>query len=100
MMCGNMKFILSVDKDISRLRKANEWDMQLNTRNNFIFPSIHVLFCLLYKTIVLLPDKNTAVNSNAFYDIDTCEIIMNNNYTCKIIDFINGGKINKPLFFI
>ena len=23
-MCGNMKFILSVDKDISRVSKANE----------------------------------------------------------------------------
>ena len=40
--------------------------------------------------------------------IDTCEIIMNNqmceiimnNHMCEIIDFINGGKINKALYFI
>ena len=40
--------------------------------------------------------------------IDTCEIIMNNqmceiimnNHMCEIIDFINGGKINKPLYFV
>ena len=43
-------------------------DILFNTRNNFMFPSIHVLFCLIYKTIVLLPHKNRAVNSNAFHD--------------------------------
>ena len=40
-----------------------------------------------------------------FMIIDTCEIIINNhtceiiinNHTCEIIDFISGGKINKPL---
>ena len=38
----------------------------------------------------------------------TCEVIMNNhtceviknNHTCEGIDFISGGKINKPLYFI
>ena len=49
MVCENIKFISSVDKDISRVRKENEWDILFNTRNNFIFPNIHVLFCLLYK---------------------------------------------------
>ena len=34
--------------------------------NNFIFPQIHVLFCLLYKTIVLLAHKNRAVYSNGY----------------------------------
>ena len=34
-----------------------------------------------------------------FMIIDTREIIMN-NHTCEIIDFISGGKINKPLYFI
>ena len=34
-----------------------------------------------------------------FMIIDTCEINMN-NYTCDIIDFISGGKINKLLYFI
>ena len=52
-----MKSISSVDQDIL-----------FNTRNNFIFPSIHVLFCLLYKNIVLLPHKNRAVYSDAFRD--------------------------------
>ena len=49
-ICGNMKFISSVDQDISRVSKTNEWDILFNTRNNLIFPNIHVLFCLLYKT--------------------------------------------------
>ena len=31
--------------------------------------------------------------------IDICAIIMN-NHTCEIMDFISGGKINKPLYFI
>ena len=31
-----------------------------------------------------------------FMIIDTCEIIMS-NHTCEIIDFISGGRINKPL---
>ena len=31
--------------------------------------------------------------------IDTFEIIMNNQ-TYENIDFITGGKINKPLYFI
>ena len=64
----NMKFISSVDQDISRVSKANEWDILFNTGNNFIFPNIHVLFCLLYKKVVLLPHKNRAVYSNAFHD--------------------------------
>ena len=67
-MCGNMKFISSVYQDISRVSKANESDILFNTRNNVIFPNIHVLFCLLYKKIVLLPHKNRAVNSNVFHD--------------------------------
>ena len=32
-MCGNMKFISSVDQDLSRVSKANEWDILFNTRN-------------------------------------------------------------------
>ena len=70
MVCGNMKFTWSVDQDISRVSKVNEWDTLFNTSNNSIFPNIHVLFCLLYKKIVLLPHKNRAVNSNAFHDLN------------------------------
>ena len=114
------KFISSVDQDISRVSKRTS-EISCSTReiNNFIFLSTHVLFCLLYKIIVLLPHKNRAVpvNVNAFTIIDTCEIIMNNhtceiimnnhtceinmnNHTCEIIDFISGGNINKLLYFI
>ena len=32
---NNMKFILSVDQDISRVSKANERDILFNTRNKF-----------------------------------------------------------------
>ena len=67
-MCGNMKFISIVYHDISRVSKANEWYILFNTRNNFTFPNIHVLFCLLYKKIVQLPHQNRAVYSNAFHD--------------------------------
>ena len=60
-MCRNMKFISSVDQDISQVSKANEWDILFNTRNNF---------GLLFKKILptVLPHKNRAVNSNAFHD--------------------------------
>ena len=34
-MCANMKFILSVEQDISRVSKANELDILCNTRNKF-----------------------------------------------------------------
>ena len=42
----DMKFISSVDQDISQVSKANEWDILSNAGHNFIFPNIHVLFCL------------------------------------------------------
>ena len=87
-MFGNMKFISSVEHSISRVSKVNKRDILFNTRNNFIFPNIHVLFCLLYKKIVLLPHKNRAVYSNGFMIIDTCEII----------DFISGGHVDKTLY--
>ena len=38
---------------------------------------------------------NKAAYSNAFHDNRFM-----NNHTCKIIDFLSGGKINKPLYFI
>ena len=47
-MCGNMKFISS-EIYVPTSSKTNEWDILFNTRNNVIFPNIHVLFCLLYK---------------------------------------------------
>ena len=31
----NMKFISSVEQDISRVSEANEWDILLSTRNKF-----------------------------------------------------------------
>ena len=48
-MFGNMKFISSVEHSISQVSKVNKRDILFNTRNNFIFPNIYVLFCLLYK---------------------------------------------------
>ena len=36
-MCGNMKFISSVDQDIAQMSKANEWDILFNTRNKYSF---------------------------------------------------------------
>ena len=47
------------------------------------------LFLVIIIGLFLFPDKNRAVDSNAFRD----------NHTCEIIDFINGGKINKPFYF-
>ena len=71
-MCGNMKFISSVDQDISRVSKANECKICCSTReiiSYFQNPNIYVLFCLLYKKkIVVLPHKNRAVYSDAFHD--------------------------------
>ena len=34
-MCENMKFISSVDQDILRVSKANEWDILFHTRDKF-----------------------------------------------------------------
>ena len=34
-MSGNMKFILSVDQDISRVSKTNECDILFKTTNEF-----------------------------------------------------------------
>ena len=85
-MCGNMKFISSVDKDIL-----------FNVENYihiFMQACIHVLFCLLYsyiKNIILLPHKNRAINSNAFHD----NHIMKYNHTC---DYVSGRNINKTLY--
>ena len=66
------------------------WPGYLTSEQRVRYPNIHVLFCLSYKNIVLLP---IIMNNH------TCEIIMN-DHTCEIIDFISGGKINKPLYFI
>ena len=32
---GNMKFISSVEQEISRVSEANEWDILLSTKNKF-----------------------------------------------------------------
>ena len=53
-MCG---LIWNLFRTISRVSKANEWDILFNTRNNFIFPSVRVLFCLLYKKLSYCPSK-------------------------------------------
>ena len=60
-MSGNLKSTLSVNQDISQVN-------EFNTRNNFTFPRIQVLFCSLYKHLALLRRKNTAINSNTFHD--------------------------------
>ena len=40
----------SVHIDIERVREANEWDIECeHEKINSICPSVHVLFCLLYK---------------------------------------------------
>ena len=42
----------SVHIDIERVNKANEWDIECeHSKINSISPSVHVLFCLLYKHI-------------------------------------------------
>ena len=60
-MCGNMKLILSVDQDISRVTKVDECYILFNTRNEFHISKHDVLFCLLYKNIPILTHKNRAV---------------------------------------
>ena len=77
-MCGNVKFISSVSHE--RAKRTSAWDILFDTRNIFIFPSIHVLFCSLYKKIVLLPHKND-----------------DEKITREIINFISAGKINKKI---
>ena len=87
MVCENMKFISSVDQDISRVSKENEWDALVSTRNNFIFPSIYEF---MYQNIALLPHKIEQWTLMRFMMIDTCEMI----------DFTGGRNIIKTLYFI
>ncbi len=59
MVSGNMKFISSDDQDISRASEANG-DISLSTRGkNLIFPSIRVLFHLLYTKNCPITLKNS-----------------------------------------
>ena len=71
-MCGNMKFISSVDQDVSSLYKNGPIAWLIKIKQ-------YTLMC--------------------FMIINNCEIIMS-NHTCEIIDFISGEKFNKPLNFI
>ena len=48
---NNMKFILSVDQDISRVSKANERDILFNTRNKFHISNIHACMYIVLFTI-------------------------------------------------
>ena len=93
-MCWNITFISSVDQDISRVSKANyEWYILHVQHEKYISHFQAFMYCsvyYIYKKIALLSHKNKAVNSNAFHD----------NHTCDIIDFISGGNINKTLYFI
>ena len=51
-LCGNMKLTLSVDQNISRVKKVNS-EISCSTREiNSVFPNIHYI-----KKIVLLPHK-------------------------------------------
>ena len=55
-MCGNIKFISSVDEDIQAKPTS---EITLSTQEiNFIFPSIHLLFCLLYKKLSRYPQNS------------------------------------------
>ena len=54
---GNMKFISSVEQDISRVSEANEWDILLTREIILIFPSIHAIFCSQRKSKFLLQTK-------------------------------------------
>ena len=68
-MCGNMKNLFRVLTRISHEWAKRTSEISCSTREiNFIFPNIHVLFCLLYKKLLLLSHKIRAVNSNAFHD--------------------------------
>ena len=91
-MCGDMKFISSVDQDISRVNEAQRvrYPFQHHADISYIVPSIHVLFCLLYESIAPLLSKlppKIALKHNADSAIIvTCEITIN-NLTCEIIIF-------------
>ena len=62
-VCGNMEYISSVDQDMSRVSKVNEWDILSNTKNKFHIYKFIVLF-IIYK-LAPLP---TSINTNAFHD--------------------------------
>ena len=57
-----------------------------------------VLF-IIKKNSPIAPTKIEKFTLMRFMIIDTYIIIMN-NHTCEIIDFINGDKINEALYFI
>ncbi len=87
-----MKFISSVDQDISRVSETNEC---------MVYPCQHEnLLCVYY--IKKLPHylAKIALNHNVGSAmIVTCEIIINKR-TCEITTFISGGKINKTVHFL
>ena len=58
------------------------------------------VYCSVYyiKKLALFPIKDRAVYSNAFHD--NRHMWDYHEYTCEIIDFISGGKINKTHSFI
>ena len=81
-----MKIISRISHELEKRTS----EISCSTREiNFIFSSICVLFCLLYKK-VLLPHKNRAVYSNAFHD---------NWHTRLSILFVEETSI-KHIFYI
>ena len=68
-MCGNMKFIWSVDQDISDKWAKRMSEISCSTREITSYFQTF-MYCSVYyiKKTVLLPHKNRAVNSNAFHD--------------------------------
>ena len=53
------EIISSVNQDISRVSVENEWDILVNTRNEFHISKHPCLFCLLCKILPYIPCKNS-----------------------------------------
>ena len=49
MAAQKYKIFLQVLKNLSRVSRANEWNIFQHEKRNFVSPSDHVMLCLLYK---------------------------------------------------
>ena len=61
-MCGDMKFISSVDQDISRVSKANDWDILFNTRNIFHISKFQASMYCFKRSVLRRQSKDTNRN--------------------------------------
>ena len=98
-VCGNTRFILSIEHDISRVSTAKS-EISCSTQEiNLVFPSTHVFFCLLYKQNSVKNNKTSVAMR-----FTTNDIFTHKKYSifcvCLNTIFLSGQKLYITLMFI